>query len=171
MPLITTCCTKTRIIRAKPSLCITLFSEKCLEQVHSSILGAELESTRPVLLKMGYSVHGVDQSEKMLAHANRRRETLPPELRARLFFEQGDARTLRLNKAFDAVVLLFHVINYQISNADLQAVFGTVAAHLDPKGIVLFDFWYGPAVLTHPPVPGTKNFEDENWQISRPRIE
>ena len=64
-------------------------------------------------------------------------------------------------------MLLFHVISYQTSNADLQAAFATVAAHLNPKGIVLFDFWYGPAVLTHPPVPGTKNFEDENWQISR----
>lgn len=130
-------------------------------------LGCGTGTHAAIFAEMGYSVHGIDQSAKMVTMAEQRRQTLPSELRDQLVFEQGDLRTLRLNKAFDAIVLLFHVMSYQTSNADLQAAFATVAAHLKPKGVVLFDFWYGPAVLAHPPKSRTKTFEDENWQVSR----
>jgi SAM-dependent methyltransferase len=130
-------------------------------------LGCGTGAHAAIFAELGYYVRGVDQSSKMLSQANRRWQALPPELRARLFFEQKDLRTLRLNKTFDAIVLLFHVISYQTSNADLQAAFATVAAHLNPNGIVLFDFWYGPAVLAHPPVLQMKTCENENCQISR----
>jgi hypothetical protein len=34
----------------------------------------------------------------------------------------GDIRTVQLGCTFDAVLSLFHVVSYQIGNADVQAV-------------------------------------------------
>jgi SAM-dependent methyltransferase len=130
-------------------------------------LGCGTGTHAAIFAEMGYSVHGVDQSLKMLDQADRRRQALAPEVRARLSLEQNDLRTLRLNKTFDAIVLLFHVISYQTSDTDLQASFATIADHLGSNGVVLFNFWYGPAVLAHPPVLRNKTFEDEKFKISR----
>jgi SAM-dependent methyltransferase len=133
-------------------------------------LGCGTGAHAAILAEMGYSVHGIDQSSQMLALADRRRQALAPEVCARLCFEQNDLRTLRLNKTFDVIVLLFHVMSYQISDADLRAAFVTIATHLNSNGIVLFDFWYGPAVLADPPLSRNKVFEDEKFKISRVAI-
>jgi SAM-dependent methyltransferase len=130
-------------------------------------LGCGTGTHAAILAEMGYFVYGVDQSSKMLAHASRRRQAMAPEARTRLFFEHNDLRTLRLNKTFDVIVLLFHVMSYQTSDADLRAAFTTIATHLNSNGVVLFDFWYGPAVLAQPPVLRDKVFEDEKVKISR----
>jgi SAM-dependent methyltransferase len=145
-----------RLIQRKKPGAISLLDLGCGTGGHAAIFA-----------ETGYSVHGIDQSSKMLAQAGRRRQALAPEVRARLFFEQKDLRTLRLNKTFDAIVLLFHVISYQTNDADLQAAFATIAGHLNSNGIVLFDFWYGPAVLAHPPVFRNKTIEGEKFKISR----
>jgi SAM-dependent methyltransferase len=130
-------------------------------------LGCGTGAHAAIFAKMGYFVHGVDQSSRMLVHAYRRLEVLAPEVRSRVCFEQNDIRSLKLNKTFDVIVLLFHVVSYQISDVDLRATFATIADHLHPNGIVLFDFWYGPAVIAHPPGMRMKSFEDHNFHISR----
>jgi len=48
---------------------------------------------------------------------------------------------------------LFHVINYQTTNDALSGIFRSARAALETDGIFIFDFWYGPAVLSeHPQV-------------------
>ncbi len=49
---------------------------------------------------------------------------------------QGDMRTLRLDRTFDAV-LLHDAVMYLTSEADLQATMHTAAAHLNPGGVFL----------------------------------
>ncbi len=119
------------------------------------------------LARMGYTVHGVDMSESMLARADARKSTLPPEVAARLSFGLGDARTVRTGETYDSVISLFHVMSYQITNADLEAVFETASVHLQPGGLFLFDFWYGPAVLTQLPEARVKRLEDEEIKVTR----
>jgi SAM-dependent methyltransferase len=119
------------------------------------------------LARMGYKVHGIDLSETMLERAAARRKGLPAELAARLSFSHGDVRTVRTGSAWDAVISLFHVMSYQTSNADLEAAFATAAAHLEPGGLFVFDFWYGPAVLTERPEPRVKLLEDEAIKVRR----
>jgi SAM-dependent methyltransferase len=120
-----------------------------------------------IFAEMGYRVHGVDQSSRMLVEAARRRELLAPKLQDRVLFEQNDIRSLRLHKSFDAIVLLFNVINYQTRDMDLQAVFTSVASHLKPKGILVFDFWHGPAVIADPPAVRRMTVENKHIQVSR----
>ena len=119
------------------------------------------------LARMGYTVHGVDMSEAMLARAEARKANLPPEVAARLSFCLGDVRTVRTGETYDAVISLFHVMSYQTTNDDLQAAFTTAKVHLNPGGLFLFDCWYGPAVLTDPPVVRVKRLEDDEIEVLR----
>lgn len=119
------------------------------------------------LAALGYTVHGIDLSDSMLARANARKAAQPPEVATRLTFGRGDVRTLRTGKSYDAVVSLFHVMSYQTSNSDLLATFETAYSHLLPGGLFLFDFWYGPAVLTEQPELRVKRLEDEHVEITR----
>lgn len=119
------------------------------------------------LARMGYTVHGVDMSESMLARAEARKAGLSSELAAKLSFGLGDVRTVRTGQAYDAVISLFHVMSYQTSNNDLKAAFETVKTHLNPGGLFMFDCWYGPAVLTDPPVVRVKRLEDEEIEVLR----
>lgn len=119
------------------------------------------------LARMGYTVHGIDMSEAMLARAEARKATLPPEVAARLSFGLGDVRTVRTGGTYDVVISLFHVMSYQTTNADLDAAFETASVHLQPGGLFLFDFWYGPAVLTQLPEVRVKRLEDEEIKVTR----
>lgn len=119
------------------------------------------------LARMGYTVHGLDMSKAMLARAEARKTTLPSEIAARLTFGVGDVRTVRTGETYDAIISLFHVMSYQTSNADLKAVFETASAHLQPSGLFLFDFWYGPAVLMQHPEVRVKRLDDEEIIVTR----
>lgn len=119
------------------------------------------------LARRGLAVHGVDLSPEMVARAQARRAGLTPELQARLSFAQGDLRTHRAGREFDAVLSLFHVMSYQTTNADLLAGLRTARAHLREGGLFVFDFWYGPAVLSDRPRHVVKTVVDERIEVKR----
>ena len=119
------------------------------------------------LARMGYTVYGVDMSEAMLVCARARKTSLPPGIAPRLTFTTGDVRSVRTGETYDAVIALFHVMSYQTTNADLEAAFETAAAHLTPGGLFLFDFWYGPAVLTQKPEVRVKRLADNHIKVTR----
>jgi SAM-dependent methyltransferase len=119
------------------------------------------------LARKGFSVHGVDISEGMLARANEIKATLDAELGGKLAFSHADARSVDLGRTFDAVVSLFHVMSYQTSNRDLLSAFASARRHLEPGGVFVFDCWYGPAVLTDRPKTVTKTFSDNGLKLER----
>jgi SAM-dependent methyltransferase len=118
------------------------------------------------LAQYGYTLHGIDFSAEMLQRA-RQNLAQVSELATQLQFSQGDLRDVQLNEQFDAIISLFHVMSYQITNDDLRAAFATVKAHLKPNGVFIFDCWYGPAVLSDRPVVRVKRLEDETLQVTR----
>jgi len=114
----------------------------------------------------GIAVTGVDLSGSMVklgADELAKEADLPyhPQLL------EGDARTVRLGKTFDAVVSLFHVINYQTTEHDLLAHLRTAAEHLKPGGLFFFDFWHGPGVVMSPPEHRVRHFEDNRLDVTR----
>lgn len=119
------------------------------------------------LAALGLRVHGVDRSAGMLEAAEAKLDSVEPEVRARMRFTQGDARSVRLYEKADAVVSLFHVMSYQTSNSDLTAAFATVREHLETGGVFIFDCWYGPAVLVERPSVTVKRLEDVAVSITR----
>jgi SAM-dependent methyltransferase len=146
------------------------------EYIHSLLAGHGVESGELLelgcgtgkhaeqLARLGHSVHGIDSSEPMVELARTR---TPPDLEARLRFDVGDVRSVRVDSRFDAIISLFHVVSYQATNQDLAAMFATASAHLKAGGIFIFDFWYGPGVLTDPPTVRVKRLHDGNVAIIR----
>lgn len=122
-----------------------------------------------LLSELGYQVTGVDMSAEMLKVANAERarrlanaaQAEPPK------FAQGDVRSVRLGERFDVVVSLFHVMSYQVTNQDLLAALRTLREHVKPGGLVLFDAWYGPTVLTDRPVVRVKRLEGDGFDVTR----
>ncbi len=119
-----------------------------------------------LLAEKGFTVHGIDRSPDMFARSLSLAENRATG-RDRLTFTTGDIRDIRLNKQFDAVIALFHIISYQTTNNDVTAAFETARQHLNPGGVFIFDVWYGPAVLTERPAVRVKRMEDDQTKITR----
>jgi SAM-dependent methyltransferase len=116
-----------------------------------------------LLCNKGYTLHGVDISEEMLEIAEIRRK----DKEDKLTFSQSDITQLHLNQKFDTIVSLFHVMSYQNTNTALDKVFSGVRDHLNKDGLFIFDFWYGPAVLTDLPKATIKRLENEHIKVTR----
>jgi SAM-dependent methyltransferase len=106
----------------------------------------------------GYRVLGIEVAAEMVARA-----ASAPGFETR----QADIRTVRLGRTFDAVLSLFHVVSYQTSNADVQAVFARAAEHLSSGGLFIFDVWYTPAVHAQRPQVRVKRLTDQDVSIVR----
>jgi len=119
------------------------------------------------LAKRGFDVFGVDFSTKMIVKAKERKTQLSSQVSQNVNFEVADICKLNIGKNFDVIVSLFHVLSYQTTDEDLLAMFEVVTEHLEHKGIFIFDFWYGPAVMAEKPEVREKNLIDQAIEIRR----
>lgn len=97
------------------------------------------------LARRGYAVVGVDSSPGMLAGARARVASL--DHAAGPAFIEGDIRSLDLDRSFDAALMPYAVLGYQLSNADVLSALRAARRHLNVGGLLIFDVWYGPAIL------------------------
>jgi SAM-dependent methyltransferase len=111
-----------------------------------------------LLSKLGFKVHGIEQSEEMFKLA---------EQDDGFTCEIGDVCNIKLNRQFDCILSLFHVASYQIENSRVQAFFDRAAEHLLLGGLFVFDAWYSPAVYNKLPTIRIKRMEDKNFDITR----
>ena len=110
------------------------------------------------LARRGYDVVGVDRSDAMLAEARAKAAAAAREHGiGTLAFRQGDLRDVALGSTFDAVLMMFAVLGYQHTNQDVTRTLTNIKRHLRPGGLLVFDIWYGPAVLHDR--PGNKSRE------------
>ncbi len=109
------------------------------------------------LAKLGYCVTGVDRSAAMLAEAERKGVRLI----------QSDLKELELEETFDAAIMMFAVLGYQLTNDDVDAALRAAHRHLRPGALLIFDCWYGPAVLAQKPSDRTIVVDTSNGPITR----
>jgi SAM-dependent methyltransferase len=112
------------------------------------------------MARLEYTMTGVDLSPEMVSHAKERNIENAD-------FHVGNATDFKLDKKFDVVTSLFHVLSYQTSNASAQAMIRNAASHLTENGLFVFDFWYGPAVLSEKPSVKIRRLEDEEIKVTR----
>ena len=79
-------------------------------------------------LNQNFDITGLDLSPTMLAQAK--------ELNPDCMFVQGDMRTFRLGRTFDAV-LMDDGISHMNCRADFVSAFSTAHAHLNPGGVMI----------------------------------
>jgi len=119
------------------------------------------------LAKRGYEVTGVDRSGDMLANARSKLADFKSHSQTLPMFLQGDLRSLDLDRKFDAVLMMFAVLGYQLTNEDILASLKTVRGHLKPGGLFICDVWYGPAVLAIRPSDKVKIIPTDNGKVIR----
>jgi len=115
------------------------------------------------LIKRGYEVTGVDQSEYMLNLAQKKLD----EQNMTCELIQGDISTVNLNKQFDAVISMFSVMGYLTENRAFAMACENANKHLKPGGVFTFDGWYGPALLSDRPTPRIKKMINNDQEIIR----
>ena len=119
------------------------------------------------LARRGYQLTGVDRSPEMIGSAEVKAQPKHGELKKAPQFLKGDVRCLELGQTFDAVIMMFAVLGYQLTNPDLFSTLGTVRKHLKPGGLFIFDVWYGPAVLTIRPGDKIKEISTADGKMIR----
>lgn len=79
----------------------------------------------------------------------------------------ADITSFALNKKFDIVTALFHVISYLAENTALVNCFRCTNKHLDIGGHFIFDTWYGPAVYAQKPETRIKRLQNNEIEVVR----
>ena len=120
------------------------------------------------LAQRGYEVTGVDRSPEMLRIARVKSEQSLDETSPIPHFVEGDVTSCRLPGAhFDAALMMFAVLGYQVTNAAVRSALETVRAHLKHGALFVCDVWYGPAVLSVRPSERTKVVDVPGGQVIR----
>ena len=117
------------------------------------------------LARRGFEVIGVDRSEFMIEQARKKAAASGRSAADR--FHCADLRSVDLGRQFDAVLLMFAVLGYQLDNADVLAALRAARRHLRLGGLLLFDVWYGPAVLLQRPSERVKKIPTSDGEILR----
>lgn len=114
------------------------------------------------LAKRGYDITGIDISEEMLkiAKENSRKNDV------NLTFNVMDLCDLELQKKFDACICMFGVISYFTKPQYIMRVLLNINKYLKKDSLLIFDFWYSPAVSTITPSQ-TKVVEKKDVKIVR----
>ena len=115
----------------------------------------------------GYRVHGIDFSPQMVSLARERLSGAPKDIAARISVAEGDVSRYSAAERYDAVTALFHVACYQTGNRALAGLFAAARSALGGDGVFVFDFWYGPAVLSDRPTARVKEIDGAALHITR----
>ncbi len=126
-------------------------------------LGCGTGSHALLLASRGYGVTGVDLSPEMLGVAREKAAAA----NADICYLVGDVRYVDAHGPYDAALLMFAVLGYQLTNADVRAAFSNIRRHLRPGGLLIFDAWYGPGVLADPPTSRTRVIETMRGAVAR----
>jgi SAM-dependent methyltransferase len=115
------------------------------------------------LAEQGYRMTGVDLSEDMLRLARRKAVAAGRDIH----WVKGDIRDVQLPGQFDAGLFMFAVLGLLQTNQEVMAALHNARRHIRPKGLILFDVWYGPAVLTIKPSDSVKIIPKPNGRVIR----
>lgn len=110
-----------------------------------------------ILQKIGYDIYGLERSQQMVDEA--RHQGFP--------CEQADITNFEIDRKFDAVLSLFHVISYINDNDSLVQVFRNASSCLNAGGLFIFDVWYTPAVYHQKPETRIKKVENSEISVIR----
>ena len=138
-----------------------LYGDGCISSVLDLGCGTGNHALR--LAAQGYRVAGVDRSDEMLdiARVKAEEKSLPVAL------YHGDIKSVAIDQTFDAVILMFAVLGYQVTNDDLIQTLRNIRRHIRMGGLLIFDVWYGPAVLSQKPGERVSVVEGEDTTIIR----
>ena len=139
------------------------FAKKPARQIAD--LGCGTGNHSVILAQRGYRVIGIDRSDAMLVRA--REKALGRQMSGTVEFTLGQLTNFRVDNEFDAVIVMFNVFGYLTNDFDVRTSLENIRRHLKGDGILLCEFWFGPAVLNSPAGQRHKLLKQGNEQIIR----
>jgi SAM-dependent methyltransferase len=140
---------------AECDLVEAIFRQYGNNSIHSVLdLGCGTGNYAFPLWRRGYEVLGIERSASMLLQAKEKFGSVADQKKIR--FQQGDIKTVQIGRRFDAALMMFAVLGYQLENADVLAALKSARQHLTEKGLLIFDVWFGPSVLHQRPTQRAK---------------
>jgi len=140
---------------AECDLVESIFRQYRDNSIHSVLdLGCGTGNYAFLLSRRGYEVLGIERSASMLGQAKEKLGSVAEHEKIR--FQQGDIKTVHLGRRFDAALMMFAVLGYQLENADVLAALKSARQHLTEKGLLIFDVWFGPSVVHQRPTQRAK---------------
>jgi 2-polyprenyl-3-methyl-5-hydroxy-6-metoxy-1,4-benzoquinol methylase len=106
------------------------------------------------LHKMGHKITAIDSSKQMISAAKKKSK--------KINFLVKDGLYYRSKKKFDAIILLFHVINFFKNFKELESFFINCSYNLKLEGILICDFININALKKHPPIKKIKTVAIKN---------
>jgi len=125
---------------ATPKMCLRMF-DRYLAASPKSVLDVGCGTGRDldVLSRSIPDCWGVDRQEQMIQYAKSQRP--------RLSLQVGDMRTVRLDRAFDAILCMGSTFMYALTNVDVGQTLDTFAAHAHPGTLLVLDLRNAAAFL------------------------
>lgn len=111
----------------------------------------------------GYDVTGVDKSAAMIAEA----KTKAAAAHAEISYVTHDFLSYTPTVHYDAAVSLFDVLSYMTTNEQVTKYFSAVSKLLKPRGVFMFDCWYGPGVLLSQPKIIKQSYQSTGFTVTR----
>jgi SAM-dependent methyltransferase len=108
--------------------------------------------------KKKYKVHGIEKSKNMIINCRKING---------FTYEKGDICKIKLKKKYDIVLSLFHVFSYQVSNANINKFFKNANLHLNPGGLLGFDYWFTPAIKFQKPEIRIRQIKKNNLKLTK----
>lgn len=115
------------------------------------------------LATRGYMITGVDRSEAMITRARQKAQQRGVDVS----FEVDDIQTFSKAEEFDVALMMFAVLGYQTSNEDALSALKNTRANLRLSGLLVFDVWFGPAVILVGPEERVRDVQVEGVQWRR----
>lgn len=114
---------------------------------------------------LGFTVCGIEKSHEMIKFGNQNAGS--SNKNGQFTCVAGDCTVTFINYDFDTVVSLFHVLNYQITDQKIGAMFRNAHRQISQGGIFIFDYWFAPAVWHQGPKLRIKKIDNEKFKITR----
>lgn len=140
---------------------IKKFSKTKVKNILS--LGCGTASHDIVLAQRGFSITGIDGSKEMIDIAKEKAKAA----KVNMNFKVADITKFRSAKKYDFAMAMFNIAGYMADNKSMEAFLKNAAASLKKGGLLVFDCWYGPAVLKDRPGTRTKDFDYQGKKVTR----
>lgn len=106
-------------------------------------------------------IAGLDISKDMITYADKMHK------QPNLGFSCQDIRNYKSPILYDAAIALSHVIGYQLENSEVEEMLTCINKSLKCKGILLFNFYYAPAIFKNGLAAKIKTVCDDETEITR----
>lgn len=93
------------------------------------------------LAEAGFEIVGLDRSAPMLERAEARRARLPPEVRRRVRFVEGDMTDFRLGRRFELIFAAFRVFMSLLDSESQRRSLAAIRRHLRSDGRLSIDLF------------------------------